>query len=117
MVTIDAARALGIDSLVGSLEIGKRADVILVDLNKPHLTPSIATPRLLAYYASGNDVDTVLVDGKILMQNRQVKSVDEDAVLGMAREQAALAFSRSEIAPYLKMDENFWQSWRYGEEA
>jgi cytosine/adenosine deaminase-related metal-dependent hydrolase len=117
MVTIDAARALGLDSSLGSLEVGKKADVILVDLNKPHLTPSLAAPRLVAYYASGNDVDTVLVDGKVLMQNRRVKSVDENAVLDMAREQAALAFSRSEIEPYLEMDDNFWQDWKYGGEA
>ncbi len=54
-----------------------------------HLTLDVSVPRLLAFYANGNDVDTVLVDGKVLMQDRKVKSVDEKAVVEMAREEAA----------------------------
>ncbi len=51
---------------VGSLEVGKKADVILIDFDKPHLTPMTFVPQLLTYYVNGNDVDTVLVDGKVL---------------------------------------------------
>jgi cytosine/adenosine deaminase-related metal-dependent hydrolase len=113
MVTIDAARALGLADSIGSLEVGKRADIILVDLARPHLTPSVFVPRLLAFYTNGNDVDTVIVDGKILMQGRQVMSVDEAAVLEMAQEEAARAFERLDISAYLEMDGNFWNGWEY----
>lgn len=113
MVTIDAAKALGLDHLIGSLQVGKRADIILVDLSKPHLIPDRMVPRMLAYYATGNDVDTVLVDGKVLMQGRKVKSVDEQAVLEMARVESDLAFGRLDITPYLELNESFWQGYQY----
>ncbi|MBM4456360.1 MAG: amidohydrolase family protein [Chloroflexi bacterium] len=109
MVTIDAARALGLDQEIGSLEVGKRADIILVNLAQPHLTPQAMLPRLLAFYTSGHDVDTVLVNGKILMEDRTVKTVDMATVLALAREEAAAAFGRFDIAPYLTLDESFWQ--------
>lgn len=113
MVTIDAAHALGLGNSIGSLEAGKRADIILVDLARPHLTPSAFVPRLLAFYTNGNDVDTVIVDGKILMQGRRVASVDEAAVLEMAQEEAARAFERLDISAYLEMDGDFWRGWEY----
>ncbi|MGQ9583846.1 MAG: amidohydrolase family protein [Anaerolineae bacterium] len=113
MVTIDAARALGLDHLIGSLEAGKRADIIVVDLGRPHLTPSVSVPRLLAFYVNGNDVDTVLVDGRVLMQDRAVRSVDEAAIVALAREEAAGAFARFDIEPYLRTDADFWRGWRY----
>ena len=107
MVTIDAARALGLDDQIGSLEVGKKADIILVDLDRPHLVPNSTVPRLLAFYANGNDVDTVLVDGRILMQDRVVQTVDEKAVLDTAREEAARAFERFDVAPYLETGGRF----------
>jgi cytosine/adenosine deaminase-related metal-dependent hydrolase len=113
MVTIDAARALDLDDLIGSLEVGKRADIILVEMNQPHLVPDSTVPRLLAFYASGHDVDTVLVDGRVLMRDRKVLSVDEASVLDGAREAAARAFSRFDLPPYLQIDENFWLGWRH----
>ena len=113
MVTIDAARALGLDDQIGSLEVGKRADIILVDMNRPHLVPGSTVPRLLAFYANGNDVDTVLVDGQVLMQDRQVLSVDEGAILDGAREAADRAFARFDVSPYLEVDESFWLGWRH----
>jgi 5-methylthioadenosine/S-adenosylhomocysteine deaminase len=113
MVTIDAARALGMDHLVGSLEPNKRADIILVDINRPHLVPNESIPRLLAFYANGNDVETVLVNGKILMEDRKVLSVDENDVIKMAREESQRAFECHNIDDLLKMDHNFWMGWRY----
>ena len=113
MVTIDAARALGLDHLIGSLEVGKRADIILIDLARPHLTPSTNLPWQLVYYANGNDVDTVIVEGRILKEGGRVTSIDERAVIERAREQSARAFKRMDISPYLKLTKNFWQGWRY----
>ncbi len=77
MATIDGARALGLDSLIGSLEVGKRADLILIDVNKPHLTPLRNPYAALVYSAHGSDVSTVIVDGRIIMEEREIKNVNE----------------------------------------
>jgi cytosine/adenosine deaminase-related metal-dependent hydrolase len=81
MATIDAAKAMGLDQELGSIEAGKRADIILIDAYRPHLYPLNMAADRVAYYANGNDVDTVLVDGEILMEDRVVKTVDEAEVL------------------------------------
>jgi 5-methylthioadenosine/S-adenosylhomocysteine deaminase len=88
MATINGAKALGIENQVGSLEVGKKADIILVDLSKPHLKPLHDLCASLVYSARGSDVDTVIVDGKILMQDRQVKTLDEETVVEMAEKAA-----------------------------
>jgi 5-methylthioadenosine/S-adenosylhomocysteine deaminase len=113
MVTIDAARALGLDHLIGSLEVGKRADIILLNLRQPHLTPRAHIPRLLAFYATGADVDTVLVDGRVLMRGRQVRSVNPEQIIDLARDEARLAFERYPIDDFLQMDDQFWTGWTF----
>ena len=78
MVTIDAARALGMDDIIGSLEVGKKADVILVNLCAPHLAPTSVMPlEHVICYGNAADVDTVFIDGELLMRGRRVISVDE----------------------------------------
>jgi 5-methylthioadenosine/S-adenosylhomocysteine deaminase len=94
MATLNGARAVGLEKDVGSLEVGKKADVILVDLAKPHLTPLHDIYSTIVYSARAADVDTVIVDGKILMQNRQVRSLDEQAVMEKARKTAYDLLSR-----------------------
>lgn len=81
MATMGSAAALGIDKEVGSLEQGKKADVILVDMKAPHLTPNLDTAATLVHYGNGNDVDTVIVDGRFLMKDKKIQSVDMDEVL------------------------------------
>lgn len=81
MATIRGARAMRIEDQVGSLEIGKHADLILLDLNQPHFVPIHDPVSEVVWAANGNDVDTVIVDGKILMRHRTVSSLDEPAVL------------------------------------
>jgi len=88
MATIDGARALGLEKSVGSLEVGKRADLILVDFSKPHLTPRRNLYANLVYSARGSDVDTVFVDGKILMMKREVKTLNEAEVMEKAQRTA-----------------------------
>lgn len=88
MATIRGAHAMGIGDLTGSLEPGKRADFILIDLDKPHLTPCYDPVSTIVYAAHGSDVDTVVVDGQILMQHRKVQTLDEEAVVAEARERA-----------------------------
>ena len=86
MVTVNAAKAHGQASKTGSIEMGKRADIAIVDFEKPHLTPSFDVVAELTRYVYGSDVDTVIIDGKIVMEDREVKSVDEREILERARE-------------------------------
>jgi 5-methylthioadenosine/S-adenosylhomocysteine deaminase len=88
MATLDGAKALGLWKSIGSLEVGKKADVILVDLSKPHLKPLHDIYANIVYSAHGSDVDTVIVDGKIVMENRHVKTLDEQAVMERAEKTA-----------------------------
>lgn len=81
MATINGAKALGRGGEIGSLEPGKKADLILIDLNKPHLTPVYDVESHLVYSSNGADVDTVMVDGNILMRNREVLSLKEKEIL------------------------------------
>ncbi len=108
MVTIDAARALGIEAEVGSLEAGKKADVILIDWFRPHLVPMNMPLYRLAYFANGNDVSTVLVNGRVLMRDRQVLSVDEAAVLELAQREADAAIRRTGLESLMETPEGFW---------
>lgn len=94
MATINGAKALGLEKDIGSLEVGKKADIILVDLSKPHLRPVHSICANLVYSARGGDVDTVIVDGRILMENRQVKSLDEQPVMDKAERTASDLVSR-----------------------
>ncbi len=94
MATLCGAQALGLEKDVGTLEVGKRADIILVDVSKPHLKPLHNVYASLVYSAGRSDVDTVIVDGKILMENRVVKTLDEGAIMDMAEERAVELLTR-----------------------
>jgi len=101
MATIDGAKALGLEKTVGSLEVGKKADVILLDFKKPHLTPIHHFYANIVYSARGNDVDTVVVDGKILMENKNVKTLEEEKVMLKAQKTATNLLKRK--APVVKV--------------
>ncbi|GAB6930431.1 amidohydrolase [Paenibacillus sp. JCM 10914] len=78
MATRESAKLLNIHDTVGTLQVGKKADVILIDCRKPHLQPIHSIQSLLAYSANGGDVDTTIVNGKILMRHRHLLTMDED---------------------------------------
>ncbi|OBZ16460.1 amidohydrolase [Bacillus sp. FJAT-26390] len=78
MATINGAKLLNIEDQTGTLEIGKKADIILIDMKKPHLQPVHHVESLLAYSVNGADVDTTIVNGKVLMKNRKLLTIDED---------------------------------------
>jgi cytosine/adenosine deaminase-related metal-dependent hydrolase len=80
MATINGAKALGWEDKTGSLEVGKRADMILINMDAPHLTPAPDPVSTIVYAAHGTDVDTVVIDGQIVMQNRKVLTLDEEAI-------------------------------------
>ena len=86
MATINGAKLLGIDNKIGSLEIGKKADIIILDFRKPHLYPRTNIISHIVYSSSASDVNTTIVDGKILMRNREVLTLEEFAVLEKAQE-------------------------------
>ena len=85
MATIRGARALGMDKQIGSLEAGKRADLIIVNMDRARATPMYDPLSHLVYVARGDDVSTTIVDGRILMRDRKVLTLDEPAVLEEAR--------------------------------
>jgi cytosine/adenosine deaminase-related metal-dependent hydrolase len=87
MATINGARATLWGEKLGSLERGKLADIIVVDQRKPHLMPVRNPVSNLVYAANGADIDTVIIDGKIVMQNREVKTMDEQNILDMVQEE------------------------------
>ncbi|MFP4619022.1 MAG: amidohydrolase family protein [Spirochaetaceae bacterium] len=113
MVTIDAAQALGLSDSLGSIEAGKKADVILVDMNKPHLYPVWQEPLRMVYQASGQDVDTAIVNGKVLMHRRRVSGIDEKGILEDAQEQAQLALKRMGFEKSADLPDKLWGAVHY----
>ncbi len=85
MATIGGARALGLDGLIGSLEPGKRADLIVVAMNGARQTPLYNPVSHLVYVSHGDDVRATIVNGKVLMRGRRVRTLDERVVLADAR--------------------------------
>ena len=84
--TASGARAIGLDS-IGSILPGRRADLILIDMHQPHLTP-FYNQDILVYGASGSDVDTVIVEGKLIMHEKQLLTFDLDEVIERVRKLA-----------------------------
>jgi 5-methylthioadenosine/S-adenosylhomocysteine deaminase len=97
MATLGGAKALGLEKEIGSLEEGKKADIVLVDLKKPHISPVHRAVSALVYCAAGSDVDTVIVDGKILMRGRQLLAVNEKETISKAQEVAGNLIKRAGI--------------------
>jgi len=85
MATINGAKAYGLDDKFGSLEPDKRADIVLLNFDKSHLTPCFDIYAHLVYSVDKADVDTVLIDGKIQLQNGQLTSIDEEATIAEVR--------------------------------
>ena len=91
------AAAFGQPELIGSLEAGKKADVLLVDLDTPLAMPVHKVPSALVYNVSSRDVDTVIVDGRVLMKDKRILVVDERAILAKARKVCGDLFARAGV--------------------
>jgi cytosine/adenosine deaminase-related metal-dependent hydrolase len=113
MATVDAARAMGLGEELGSLEPGKRADVILVDARKPHMYPLNMAADRVAYYANGNDVDTVIVEGEVIMEGCEIKTVDVDEVLDLAQTEAEAMIDRNDLRRLIDYTDGYWGRSRY----
>ncbi len=88
MATLDGARCLGISDQTGSLERGKKADIVLVDFDKPHLTPRHNVVSHLVYAAGASDVSSVMVDGNWLLKNGEWKTLDVKEICATAEAMA-----------------------------
>jgi 5-methylthioadenosine/S-adenosylhomocysteine deaminase len=107
MATINCARALGMDDIIGSLEVGKRADIVAFDLNKAHATVGNRPIAALVFSAHGTDVDTVMVNGKVLLRGGQLVGFDrEEEILEEARRRAHEAICHAHL------DERVFVHWR-----
>jgi len=93
--TRGGAAALGMDETIGSLEIGKRADIVMLDDRSPRLTPMIDGYGVLVHSAVGNDVDTVIVDGRIVVEGGRLASADGDAIVARAQATASALWRRA----------------------
>ncbi|MFO7275017.1 MAG: amidohydrolase [Bacillota bacterium] len=89
MATIEAARVLGMEAEIGSLEPGKKADIILIDTERPHLTPNHDVFSLIAYSALPSDVVMTIVDGRIVYENGRLTTMDGREIMARVREAAA----------------------------
>ncbi|MBF0572928.1 MAG: amidohydrolase [Desulfamplus sp.] len=86
MATIEGAKAIGLGDITGSIEIGKKADIIILDTYKPHLVPMYNPISHLVYSATGADVRDVIIDGKIVLKDRKIRTLELDSILLQATE-------------------------------
>ena len=99
MATIDGAKAMGLDQEIGSIEPGKRADVVVLDLSTLHATPAPGDlASAIVYSAQPDDVQTVIIDGRLVMRDRVLLTLNEDQVRAEANEQAAKLLKRAGLA-------------------
>ena len=94
MATLQGAKALGLEKKVGSIEAGKKADIIVMDLENIHSLPDENLYSRIVYSARSQDVKTVIVDGKILMKERELRTIDEQEVIRSIRPQLKKLLTR-----------------------
>ena len=99
MATLSGAKATGWEDEIGALEPGKKADMILIDIDRPEWVPSYNLVYSLVYAASGDSVDTVIVDGNVLMENRELTTMDLSEVHARCREAAPKLVERANVKP------------------
>ncbi len=98
LATIDGARALGLDHEIGSLEAGKRGDVSIINLNRLHSTPHPADiVSAIVYSAEASDVESVIIDGRLAMHERELLTLDEREVIDEANRESALLMQRAGV--------------------
>jgi probable dihydroxyacetone kinase regulator len=102
MATINGAKALGLEKEIGSLEVGKKADFIIINTRQPHLVPSPNPISTIVYAAKGSDVEHVVIDGKTIVDKEQVLTLDEDAVLASARDLSQKIYAKAGLDGKIK---------------
>jgi cytosine/adenosine deaminase-related metal-dependent hydrolase len=99
MATLDGYRAMGWEDDLGVIEAGKKADLILIDIDRPEFVPTYNYIYSLVYSANGDCVDTVMVDGRILMEGRELTTINMEEVRAHCRELAPQLLARSNVKP------------------
>lgn len=97
MATLRGARSLGLEREIGSLEVGKQADFVTFDLDKPHVVPHSDPVSTLVCSGSGADVDSVVIQGQMVVQGREVLTMDETRILREATSRAKAVWQRAGI--------------------
>jgi len=97
MATINGAKAMGWEDKIGSIEVGKQADFVALDMHKPRLTPAPDPVSTIVCAGHGSDVDTVVIAGKIVVDGGRVLTMDEDRILAEANERARKVYDRAGI--------------------
>lgn len=95
MATIGGARVLGLEKQIGTLQPGYKADLLIIDLEKPHLYPHHDVVANLVYSAQASDIETVIINGKLVMENRQLLTMNEKEVLRKAQEHTNALLART----------------------
>jgi 5-methylthioadenosine/S-adenosylhomocysteine deaminase len=108
MATIDGYTALGLERELGSVEVGKKADLITVDLYQPHLYPINMPVHRVVYEATGHDVRDVIIDGRVVMEGRKVLTVDEAQVLDDGDAMNRKTIEIAGLAPFTEIPDRFW---------
>ena len=101
MITIDAAHVLGMEDEIGSLEVGKKADIAIIDMRKPHLMPNWMPVHRLVQQVLGSDVDTVIVNGELLMEEGKILRGDLDAALAFGQQEALALVKRAGLEAHM----------------
>jgi len=98
MATIEGAQCIGLEGMIGSIEPGKKADLMLIDPWKPNTIALHDPVSSLVYSCTQENVHTVVVNGKVVMENRELKTVDEMATLGEAQRAAEALLERANLS-------------------
>jgi 5-methylthioadenosine/S-adenosylhomocysteine deaminase len=93
LATIRGAEAMGLDKAVGSLEVGKKADIIMYDLSGPHLTPTIEPLSSIVLYGCSSDIDASIINGHIVKENHLITDLDVAKILSKAQDRATELWS------------------------
>jgi 5-methylthioadenosine/S-adenosylhomocysteine deaminase len=104
MVTVDAAKGLGLSHEIGSLEVGKLADIITVDLTAPHMVPANMPVSRVVYFASGQDVRDVVVGGRVLLRDGAASHLDPAAIVDAAQRETEAMLDRSGLRHLVQED-------------
>ena len=108
LTTIDAAKVVGLDHIIGSLEAGKKADIITINLLNPRLTPNFNVIHSIVMSAQGCDVDNVMVDGAFLLRDGKVLSVDQGKILKDAQREAEETVERANLSGFAYIHDAYW---------
>lgn len=106
LATINGARGLGLQQEIGSIEPGKKADLIILNLSQPHLLPVINPVNTVVWAANGSDVETMLVDGRIIMNKRDILTLDEPRILDEVRGRIGKVLRQTGSKELIKLTES-----------